>query len=89
MGEFQQDWLGSDSVPVNFKAPRDLVRDFTLLLQQKGLTRSFIFRLLMMQMLKDERTMHDPRQLEPVMDAIRELKEFIPFAQRYGLQKNT
>jgi antitoxin component of RelBE/YafQ-DinJ toxin-antitoxin module len=71
-----------------FRIPIELKRDLALWCRQKGLTVSTYFRMVATKTLEDERTMHDPRQLQPITNAVREVQEYVPVIVKYNAQRN-
>ncbi len=90
MGEVQQDWLGRDKKDyvyhlVQIKTPIERIRDFDLWWRRKGFpSRSAALNMVMAKILDNERSLPDPRTLQPIETAIREIEEFIPVFRKYG-----
>lgn len=91
--EQQLDFLGrdkndTDSRLIQFKSPTERVRDFDLWWHSHGFSsRSAALNMFMAKIVEDERTLHDPRMIQPVENAINGIKELIPIIERYGISK--
>jgi hypothetical protein len=90
----QQDYLGRDKTDydltlVQFKIPIERKRDFQLWCRQKGFTggMSQALNMIIVKVLENERTIHDPATLRPIETAIKEIGEIIPIMARHGLFK--
>lgn len=90
--EMQQDFLGRDSKDkdyhlIQIKTPIEKVRDFDLWWRNKGFSsRTSAINMIIAKILDNERVMPDPRTLQPIENAIRDIEEIIPVFRKYGLQ---
>jgi len=86
--EQQLDFMGRDKRDIDMqlaqiKMPTELKRDIFLWCRQKGLTFSSYIRMVCIKTLEDHRCIPDPRQLPPIENAVREVKEYVPVIVRY------
>lgn len=94
--EQQFDFLGRDKKErmrykklVQFWLLEERLRDFDLWWQGKGFSsRSSALIMIIAKITDDEKTMHDPRTLQPIEDALRTINEALPVIEKYGLWRH-
>lgn len=89
--EQQQDFLGRDKRDRNkqliqFWMVEEKIRDFDLWWRSKGFgSRTSALVMIITKLVDDEKTMHDPRTLQPIENALRTLNEVLPVIEKFGL----